>query len=313
MISRRFLVLTLGGALALTVCLVRLAMAADAGDPNLIIRQGSTFGNLGVGTASPNRPITIQALSNGVNAVSVKNAGNTSEVFTMTVTAQGFGLLAVKNASNTQTIRLTGDPSANSFITGGVKLGIGLTNPQSLLHVNGEAKFVDAIVNNNLSVASNATVTGQTTTGVLQITGGADLAETFDVRAAEGRAIEPGMLVCIDPANPGALTISRNAYDRTVAGVISGAGGLRPGMRMGQAGTAAEGGHPIALTGRVYCWADATGSAIAPGDLLTTSDRPGHAMRATDHDRAQGAIIGKAMTALEADTTGLVMVLISLQ
>lgn len=33
------------------------------------------------------------------------------------------------------------------------------------------------------------------------------------------------------------------------------------------------------------------------GDLLTTSDTPGHAMKVTDHAKAQGTILGKAMTA----------------
>ena len=66
------------------------------------------------------------------------------------------------------------------------------------------------------------------------------------------------------------------------------------------------------MTGRVYCRADASAGAILPGDLLTTSDTPGHAMKATDHDRAQGAVIGKAMTGLK-EGHGLVLVLVSLQ
>jgi len=49
-----------------------------------------------------------------------------------------------------------------------------------------------------------------------------------------------------------------------------------------------------------------------PGDLLTTSDTPGHAMRATDRTRAYGATIGKAMSSLK-DGRGLVLVLVSLQ
>jgi len=51
---------------------------------------------------------------------------------------------------------------------------------------------------------------------------------------------------------------------------------------------------------------------IKPGDLLTTSDTPGHAMKVTEHPRAQGAILGKAMSSLESGT-GLVLVLVTLQ
>lgn len=156
-------------------------------------------------------------------------------------------------------------------------------------------------------VSGNARIT----TEELQITGGSDLSEQFDIRAPEGTP-QPGMLVCIDPARPGELVVSSKAYDRTVAGIISGAGGVKPGMLMGQVGTKADGKHPVALTGRVYCLADATHGAIQPGDLLTTSDTPGHAMKVSDPARAQGAIIGKAMTALPSGR-GLVLVLVALQ
>jgi hypothetical protein len=68
----------------------------------------------------------------------------------------------------------------------------------------------------------------------------------------------------------------------------------------------------VALTGRVYCLVDADRGGIAPGDLITTSDTPGHGMKVADHTRAQGAIVGKAMTGLESGR-GLVLVLVSLQ
>jgi hypothetical protein len=74
----------------------------------------------------------------------------------------------------------------------------------------------------------------------------------------------------------------------------------------------ANGEHPVALTGRVWCWCDATEAPIRPGDLLTTSATPGHAMKVTVHGRASGTIIGKAMTPLSGNT-GLVLVLVSLQ
>ena len=152
----------------------------------------------------------------------------------------------------------------------------------------------------------------------LRIDGGADLAENFDVQAtnastgAGAAEIRPGMVVAIDPLNPGKLNLSQRAYDRRVAGIISGAGDVKPGMMMGQAGTLADGKHPVALTGRVYCWVDAARGAVRPGDLLTTSATPGHAMKAGNSAKAPGAIIGKAMTGLKAGK-GLVLVLVTLQ
>ena len=148
-------------------------------------------------------------------------------------------------------------------------------------------------------------------TDVLEIRGGSDLSEQFNIEATHGNG-RPGMVVSIDAANPGGLVVSHGAYDRTVAGVISGAGGVRPGMLMGQEASAADGDTPVALTGRVWTWCDASTGPIVPGDLLTSSDQPGRAMKVTDYPRAQGAIIGKAMTSLEHGE-GLVLVLVSLQ
>ena len=150
---------------------------------------------------------------------------------------------------------------------------------------------------------------GRITTEVIEITGGADFSEQFDVSCGSAT---PGSVVSIDPSSPGELCLSSSAYDRRVAGIISGAGGVKPGLLMGQRGTAADGQHPVALTGRVYCKVDASYGAIEPGDLLTTSPTTGHAMKVTDHSKATGAILGKAMTALESGR-GLVLVLVSLQ
>lgn len=142
----------------------------------------------------------------------------------------------------------------------------------------------------------------------LTLAGGSDLSEPFEV-TARGERIEPGTVVCIDPDHPGKLMVCQEAYDRTVVGVIAGAGGIEPGMVMGQTGSVTDGSYPVALTGRVYVWADASAGAIRPGDLLTTSPVPGHAMKVTRTD-AQGAVLGKAMTPLEK---GRGLVLIALQ
>lgn len=147
----------------------------------------------------------------------------------------------------------------------------------------------------------------------LQILGGADLAEPFGVAGDDRSAPDAGTVVVIDPAKPGELRVSDAAYDTRVAGIISGGRGLAPGMVMRAEGDEyADGAHPVALTGRVWCKVDATSGAVHPGDLLTTSAMPGHAMKANDAARRAGAVIGKAMTSLEAGR-GLVLVLVSLQ
>ena len=162
-------------------------------------------------------------------------------------------------------------------------------------------------------------VEGVGSIAVVEITGGSDFSENFDISSEDQTSskallaeIRPGLLVSIDAKNPGKLAISQRAYDRLAAGIISGAGDIKPGIVMGQEGSIANGTHPVALTGRVYCWADASYGAIKPGDLLTTSRTPGHAMKVTNHAKSQGAVIGKAMTGLKSGK-GLVLVLVTLQ
>ena len=157
------------------------------------------------------------------------------------------------------------------------------------------------------SVVSSISESGVLSTKVLTITGGADIAEPFQMSQ---RDLPKGAVVIIDEENPGQLKLSAEAYDRRVAGIISGAGGVNPGLSLSQHGVM-EGGQHVALTGRVYVQADASNGPIKPGDLLTTSARPGHAMKVTDHARAQGATLGKAMTTLK-EGTGLVLVLVTL-
>jgi hypothetical protein len=141
----------------------------------------------------------------------------------------------------------------------------------------------------------------------VHILGGADLAEWYNITGIA----EPGTLMVIDPENPGQLMPSSRAYDTRVAGVVSGAGGVNPGLTLQQEGVL-DGDTQVAIAGRVYVHAEALSAPIEPGDLLTTSDIPGHAMKVTDRDLAYGAVIGKAMTGLD-EGTGLVLVLVNLQ
>jgi hypothetical protein len=106
----------------------------------------------------------------------------------------------------------------------------------------------------------------------------------------------------------GELVASAHAYDRRVAGVVSGAGAYKPGIVLDKRETGAV-RQPIALLGKVFCKVDAQFGAIATGDLLTTSPTPGHAMATKDPIKAFGAVIGKAMSSLKQGT-GMVLVLL---
>jgi hypothetical protein len=244
----------------------------------------NAFGNVGIGTATPASKLTVQTptANYGVTHTDGNIAMGTWVGTGISGTGGWFG-----TRSNHSLHFFTNDSRTRMTITPAGDVGIGTTDPAALLHVAGAMRV-----------------------GVLQITGGSDLAEPFEVSEAE--TIQPGMVVAIDPEQPGRLRLADKSYDRTVAGIVSGANGIKPGLTMKQEGTLANGSLPVALTGRVYCWADASNGPIEPGDLLTTSAIPGHAMKVSDPAKAQGAIIGKAMTGLTKGR-GLVLVLVSLQ
>lgn len=235
-------------------------------------------GNVGIGTGEPTENLEIRS-EGGVSSSLLLSQGNKSGWRFRSSDLDNDLRIASTNDFTTYETRLS--------IGKNGRVGIGVVNPEAKLHVD-----------------------GTTRTNVLEITGGADLAEPFVVDKAHD--IQAGMVVAIAPDKPGQLQLAHKAYDRTVAGIVSGANGVNPGLTMTQEGSIADGSLPVALTGRVYCWADASSGAIAPGDLLTTSDTPGHAMKVTNHERAQGAVIGKAMSSLH-EGTGFVLVLISLQ
>jgi hypothetical protein len=135
---------------------------------------------------------------------------------------------------------------------------------------------------------------------------GEDCAEEF--YATDAGQIEPGTVMVI--GNDGSLRESHQAYDKRVAGIVSGAGAYKPAIVLGRHRTPDR--VCVALVGKVYCKVDARYSPVEVGDLLTTSPTLGHAMKATESAHAFGAVIGKALRRLGSGQA-LVPVLVALQ
>jgi len=135
----------------------------------------------------------------------------------------------------------------------------------------------------------------------------ADCAEDFDV--SEPGEMKPGTVMVIE--EEGKLHQSMEAYDKKVAGVISGAGDCKPGIVLDKKHSQVN-RKAVALMGKVYCKVDAQSSSIEVGDLLTTSSTPGHAMKAADPLKSFGAVIGKALRPLKTGK-GLIPILVALQ
>jgi hypothetical protein len=143
-------------------------------------------------------------------------------------------------------------------------------------------------------------------TGDIRLTN-ADCAEDFNV--SEEALVEPGTVMVLGEEE--ILLPSHQAYDKRVAGVISGAGNYKPGIVLDKQ-ESQQRRLPVALLGKVFCKVDAQYSAIEVGDLLTTSSTPGHAMKADDPLKAFGTVIGKALRPLK-EGQGLIPILIALQ
>lgn len=135
----------------------------------------------------------------------------------------------------------------------------------------------------------------------------ADCAEDFDV--ADTALVEAGTVMVL--GEDGKLQHSQNAYDKRVAGVISGAGDCKPAIVLDNRDSQCN-RKAIALIGKVFCKVDATNAPIEVGDLLTTSATAGHAMKAVDPLKAFGAVIGKALRPLK-EGQRMIPILIALQ
>ncbi|HUR82116.1 MAG TPA: hypothetical protein VM733_15225 [Thermoanaerobaculia bacterium] len=174
-------------------------------------------------------------------------------------------------------------------IDGAGNVGIGVWAPAAALHVAGNAQF-------------DGTVTGTNIRAQYQ-----DVAEWVP----SDEDLAPGTVVVLDAKIGNGVTASHRSYDTTVAGVVS----AQPGIILGEQSASKE---QVATTGRVRVKVDASRGAIAVGDLLVTSDKPGYAMRSTPIDvggallHRPGTIVGKALEPLGSGE-GEILVLLSLQ
>lgn len=189
---------------------------------------------------------------------------------------------------------------AGMFV-GNVQVGGTLSCITGLRTVGAVVHTGDVQVSGSLSCGSDITTKGDI------ILANQDCAEDFEM--SDPADIDPGTVVVIDSG--GALKQSDRAYDRRVAGVVSGAGDCKPGIILGRQQLQGN-KRPVALVGRVFCKVDAGYSPIEVGDLLTTSPTSGHAMKASDPGAAFGAVLGKALKPL-ASGLGIVPVLVALQ
>jgi hypothetical protein len=307
--------------------------ASTGSDPTGVLHLDGV-GNVGIGTVTPITRLTVAGagIFNNPTAAAITIA-NTTATRSWEWHVLDDGRIQLADFTFAAT-RLVIDTTGN--------LGVGVTSPTSKVDISaqdglritgfqpfltlrdsnaGNARGIVQSVSGGLSFLTESYLSsanlnnyaalnnsGNFSVKNITIRGGADVAEPFEFSTEN---IVPGSVVIIDDEHPGKLKLSSRAYDTRVAGIVSGANGVNPGISLHQ-DNILNGEQNVALTGRVYVLADATHGAIRPGDLLTTSGTPGHAMKVANHAKAQGAILGKAMSGL-SDGKGLVLVLVTLQ
>jgi hypothetical protein len=232
-------------------------------------------GNAGIGNTAPRRRLQIGSVVNGIGFDPADVSPNAGYIRFGDNT--GWKLHFGREQEGVGSPPNTGTAGVLMTIQDNGNVGIGTTAPGARLDVQGDIRLL-----------------------------GADCAEYFQVE--DGAEIESGTVLVIDEDST--LQECEKEYDKQVAGVVSGAGGLRPGIVLDN-GTE-EVGVPVALTGKVYCKVDAEYSPVEVGDLLTTSSTPGYAMKADDPLRAFGAVIGKALRPL-SQGTDMIPIIVALQ
>ena len=222
-------------------------------------------GSVGIGTNSPLYSLDVNGGVNGFRAKAASAAGGDT----------------IATFENNSAIKM--------IVRADGKVGIGRTDPQKTLDVNGD-------------INAAGTITGGTIQAKYQ-----DVAEWVD----SSQPLSAGTVVVLDSDNNNQVVASTQSYDSRVAGVIS----PQPGITLGERG---EGRVLVAATGRVKVKVDASSGPVKIGDLLVTSDKEGFAMKSVPVEfggvrmHRPGTLIGKALEPL-ANGIGEILVLLSLQ
>ncbi len=203
------------------------------------------------------------------------------------------------------------------FIIYSGNVGIGILDPSEKLDIS-ENLLVKG--NGNSIILSNPpNVTGNDRLRRLNGNSviGLDMAEIFET----SEPVEPADVLIIDNQATAKLKKSQHSYDTKVVGIVS----SNPAVLLDDSHMtispaidipSQENQAAIALAGRVHCKVTDQGGAIVIGDLLTTSDIKGHAMKASDRVKSKGTIIGKALESFSftsGNKQGIIAVFVDLQ
>ena len=236
--------------------------------------HSSAVGTFGILTNGSATGAGVKGQNNGVTGYGVwgQGGGNATGVLGQTNSSNDYGVWAY-NSGNGVALRTEG--SGN------------LIESWDLSPVN--LRFV---VDNSGNVRADGTFTSPA----------ADFAEMLPAKSG----LEPADVLVID--EDGQLALSTYAYQKTVAGVYSTKPAFMGGVHANETDLSKV---PLAVVGIIPVKVTNENGIIKPGDMLTSSNTAGYAMRAGD-EAPNGTVIGKALGSME-DGKGLVEMFVILQ
>ncbi|MFC1623919.1 beta strand repeat-containing protein [Candidatus Omnitrophota bacterium] len=242
-------------------------------------------GNVGIGTVAPNTELQIH---NATPSLRITDSGSAEQRLQFTDNDEYLGQIKVEDSVGMSiSVAASGDADEESDLDDDIRVtidrsgnvGIGTTNPTEKIEIDGSVKL----------------------TGRIRQGGLGDVAEMMMVSLNLSAMPEASYVVVIDKT--GGIKLSDLANSTRVIGVVS----TDPAQILME--DLAD-SVPVALSGTVPCKVTTENGPIYPGDLLTSSSKPGYAMKA-DQPKV-GTIIGKAMEGLE-EGEGTIMIFVTRQ
>jgi hypothetical protein len=139
---------------------------------------------------------------------------------------------------------------------------------------------------------------------------GADVAEAFGV-TGNVKQYAPGDVLVIAEDADRTVELSSKPYSTLVAGVYA----TKPGVLLTEENIDDEltDKVPMGVIGVIPTKVCGENGPIRRGDLLVTSGKPGHAMKADPDKVKPGQVIGKALETFSGEGTGLIKVLVNVR
>ena len=142
-------------------------------------------------------------------------------------------------------------------------------------------------------------------------TGGADIAEYFDVEGSSSN-YEPGDVLIISQQTDRTVEKSATPYSNLVVGVYA----TKPGVLLTEKNAEQnnlQGGVPMGVIGVIPTKVCLEGGAIKRGDMIVSSSLRGVAMKADIDKVKPGQVIGKALQDYNGNGVGKINILVSIK